>query len=80
VTLLEEHPTATLEYITLAYRVFFFLIANKYINKKFFTDVSGQPIGPIFKVQEVQENFLALEDWADKSTRNVGTDLPLYAA
>jgi hypothetical protein len=41
------------------------------------TDVSGQPIGPIFKGQEV---FLTLEDWIDRLPRNVGTELPLNAA
>jgi hypothetical protein len=35
-----------------------------------------QPIGPIFKGQEVS----TLEDGADMLSRNVDTELPLYAA
>jgi len=38
-----------------------------------YTDVSGQPIGPIFKGQEVQEESL------DSLSRNVDKDLPVYA-
>jgi hypothetical protein len=51
-----------------------------------FTDVSGQPLGPIFKGQEVQEenlfflDFLTLEDGTDRLSRNVGKGLPLDAA
>jgi hypothetical protein len=37
---------------------------------RFHTDVSGQPIGPVFKA----------EDKADKLSQNVGTESPLYAA
>jgi hypothetical protein len=46
------------------------------------TDVSGQLIGPIFKVQEVHDflDFLNLEDWTDSLSQNVGTELPLYTA
>ena len=36
----------------------------------------GQPIPPIFNL----EGFLALEDGAEWSSRNVGEDLPLYVA
>jgi hypothetical protein len=43
------------------------------------SDVSGQPIGPIFKDQEVQEDF-TLEDGNDTLPQNVGKWLPLYAA
>jgi hypothetical protein len=38
-----------------------------------------QPIGPIFKDQDVQD-FLTLEDGTNKLSRNVGTELPLNAA
>jgi len=39
----------------------------------FVTDVSGQPIGPIFKGQAVTECFesLALEYGADRLSRNI---------
>jgi hypothetical protein len=39
-----------------------------------YTDVSGQPIGRIFKGQEIQEESL------DTLSRNVDRDLPVYAA
>jgi hypothetical protein len=42
----------------------------------FCTDVSEQPIRPIFKGQE---NFLTLEDGTDMLSRNVGAELPLDA-
>jgi len=35
-------------------------------------DVSGQPIGPIFKSQTVKEERLTLEDGMDRLSRNVG--------
>jgi hypothetical protein len=35
------------------------------------TDVSGQPLGPIFKDPAVQDR-LTLEDGTDKLSRNVG--------
>ena len=38
---------------------------------QFLTDVSGQPVGPIFKGQE---------DGTDRVSRNVCKDLPLHAA
>jgi hypothetical protein len=43
----------------------------------FCTDVSGQPIGPVFKGQEVQEDwvYLTIEDGTDTLSGNVGTDL-----
>jgi hypothetical protein len=37
-----------------------------------FTDVSGQPICPIFKGQAVQEGCFTLEDGTDKLYKNVG--------
>jgi hypothetical protein len=39
--------------------------------------VSGLPIGPIFKGQEV---FLTFDDGTERLSRNVGTELPLNAA
>jgi hypothetical protein len=36
------------------------------------TDVSGQPIGPIFKGQSVQEFCLTLENESDRLPRNGG--------
>jgi hypothetical protein len=48
----------------------------------FCTDVSGQPIGPIFKGQEVQLSawdFLTIEEGTDRLSLNVGTELPLNA-
>jgi hypothetical protein len=44
------------------------------------SDVSRQRIGPIFKGQEVQEDFLTLEDETDTLSRNVGKGLPVDAA
>ena len=47
------------------------------------TDVSGQPIGNFFKSQALQEkrlDFLTLENGTDRLSRNVGTELPFYAA
>jgi hypothetical protein len=35
---------------------------------------------PIFKGQEVQEEFLNLEDETDKLSRTFGTELSFYAA
>jgi len=43
-------------------------------------DVWGQPIGPIFKCHSIQEECLDLEDGTDSFSRNVGNELPLYAA
>jgi hypothetical protein len=41
-------------------------------------------VRPIFKGQQIQEegflDFLTLEDWTDRSSRNVGKELPLHAA
>jgi hypothetical protein len=39
-------------------------------------------MGPIFKVQKVQEvlDFLTPEDGTDRLSRNVGKELPLDAA
>jgi hypothetical protein len=39
-----------------------------------YTDVSGQPIGFIFKGQEIQEENV------DRFSRNVDKDFPVYAA
>jgi hypothetical protein len=44
----------------------------------FFTDVSGQHMGPISKDQAVQD--LILEDGPDILSQNVGKLLPTYAA
>jgi hypothetical protein len=47
------------------------------------TDVSGQYIGPILNSQTVQEDFfdcLTLEEYADMLSRNVGDQIPTYAA
>jgi hypothetical protein len=46
------------------------------------SDVSRQPICPVFKGQVVQQvlDCLNIEDGTDMLSRNVGTDLPLYAA
>jgi hypothetical protein len=41
-----------------------------------FTDVSGQPIDPIFKGQDVFFDFLTLEDGIDRLSRNVAKRLP----
>jgi len=48
----------------------------------FITNVSEQPIGPIFKGQEILEDFdiLTLEDENDRLSRNIGKELPLQAA
>ena len=48
----------------------------------YFTDVSGQRIGPILKDQEIQNrafllDFLTLEDGTDTLFRNVSKGLPL---
>jgi hypothetical protein len=49
------------------------------VQGPFITDVSGQPIGPMFKGQEIQEDFdiLTLEDENDRLSRNIGKELPL---
>jgi hypothetical protein len=39
-----------------------------------YTEVSGQPIGPILEGQEIQEESL------DRLSRNVDKDLPVFAA
>jgi len=39
-------------------------------------DVSGQPIGPIFKAQAVEEERLALEDGRDRLSRKSVTNYP----
>jgi hypothetical protein len=53
-------------------------------------DVSGQPIGPVFKGQAVQGDWsrgeadqkrcLAIDDGTHKTCRNIGKQLPTYAA
>jgi hypothetical protein len=54
------------------------------VKWQFFTDVTGQPIGPIFKGQEVPEEFffdiLTFGNGADRLSKNVGTELLLYTA
>ena len=47
---------------------------------QFLTDVSGKRIGHIFNGQGFWDRFLTLEDWTDRLSRNVGKELPLYAA
>jgi len=46
------------------------------VQWSFLANVWGQPVGPIFKVQEL----LTLEDGNDWLSRNFGKELPLYAA
>jgi len=56
-------------------------------NWQFLTYVSGQPIGPIFKVLEIQErikkfknlDLLVREAGTDRLSRNFGKELSLYA-
>ena len=43
----------------------------------FLTDVSGKPFGSIFKIQT---EILTPEDGTDNSARNVGVEVPFYAA
>jgi hypothetical protein len=43
------------------------------VEWQFITDVSGQPIVPFFKDK-------TLEDGTDRLSRNVGNNLPFYAA
>ena len=45
---------------------------------EFVTDLTGQPVGPIFKGTAVL--YLTLEDRADKSSRSVGHELSIYTA
>jgi len=45
----------------------------------YITDVSLQPIVPLFKGQTVFLNCFSLEDWTESLSRNVGKKL-LYAA
>ena len=35
------------------------------------TAVSKEPVGPIFKVEAIQKDFLTVEDGADRMSRNV---------
>jgi len=44
-----------------------------------FTDVSAQPIGPIFKGQAVKESCMTLKDGTDVVSRNVGKKPQFYA-
>jgi len=41
------------------------------------TDVWGQAVGPIFKGQFL--DYLSLQEWADRLSRNVGNYLQTYA-
>jgi hypothetical protein len=46
--------------------------------RQFCASASRQAVGLIFTGQEVQE--ATAEEWTDRSSRKVGTDLPLNAA
>jgi hypothetical protein len=47
------------------------------VELSFCTDVSGQPIGPIFKGEEdIFLDFLAIRNGIDVLSRNVATELP----
>jgi len=47
----------------------------------YLTDVLGQPFGPIFKGQEIQEfDFLTLDNGTDRVSRNISKELAPYAA
>jgi hypothetical protein len=46
----------------------------------FVADFWGKTIGPIFMGQSVQEDCLTLEDGTETLSRNVGNELPIYAA
>jgi hypothetical protein len=48
------------------------------VEWEYFTDVSGQRIGPIFKGQDVHD-YLTFEDGTDTLYRNVGKGLPFDA-
>ena len=48
------------------------------VQRQFLTDVSEQPVGPVFKGQYIQGD-LTLVDGSDRSSRNVSKELPLYA-
>ena len=47
------------------------------ISGNFLTDVSGQPIGTVFRVNLL--GFFTLKDETDRLSRNVGTESPHYA-
>jgi len=47
------------------------------VEWQFPTDVSGQPIGPIFNGQAVQEE-MTLQGGTDRLSRNVGKKVPFY--
>jgi hypothetical protein len=49
------------------------------VDGEYHTDVSGQPIGPIFKGQVVFAflDYLMLEDGTDRLSRSVGMELPI---
>jgi hypothetical protein len=44
---------------------------------EFLTDILGQPIGPIFKGQEILD-FLTPEDDINRLCQNISKELPLY--
>jgi hypothetical protein len=51
------------------------------IEWQYVTDVSRQPIGPIFKGQAFAvQDCLALQNGTNRLSRNVGNKRPLYAA
>jgi len=47
--------------------------------RKFFNDVSVEPIGPTFKGQKIQKKTLFL-NMGTIFSRNIRTELPLYTA
>jgi len=46
----------------------------------FVADISGQPIGPVFRRQNVVLGILSPEDGSDTLFRNVANKLPIDAA
>ena len=48
------------------------------VEWNFLTDVSGQFIGPIFKVQGLVLDYFTDEDGADRLSRNVAKKVLLY--
>jgi hypothetical protein len=48
------------------------------VKSQFITDVSGQPIRPIFKGQALFLDWLILADMGDGFSRNVSKKLPFY--
>jgi hypothetical protein len=46
------------------------------VCRQFVTNISGHPVGPIFKDESLFMDCLAFEDGADKLSRNVDKQLP----